>query len=323
MNFDVVAIGDYALDVILNIPPDFASCRIEDNKKNICLGQDEKILCDKFSLSIGGNACNVAVGLSRLGNKCALKTFIGDDFTKEMFRNAMCLENVDLSLSSKRNQMAANYSTSLFFQKEKSIFIYNPNNIYELGDIGKPKLIFISSVGPNFENFFNQVAEYAKKFNIILAFNPASHQLYADVSSYQNIIMASNYLFVNKKEAGKILNNQTQDIKQLLIGLTNYCSGVIILTDRANGSYTISNGKTLYCPILDLPVVQKTGAGDAFTSGYLGAILYGVSKKDALLWGTINAAIVIGNKGSLSGLQTKDQILRLISQHPEIIVQEI
>ena len=54
--------------------------------------------------------------------------------------------------------------------------------------------------------------------------------------------------------------------------------------------------------VLPVDAYERTGAGDAFGSGCISALIKGKSFEEALLWGTVNSASVIGYIGSQKGL---------------------
>jgi sugar/nucleoside kinase (ribokinase family) len=53
---------------------------------------------------------------------------------------------------------------------------------------------------------------------------------------------------------------------------------------------------------------ERTGAGDAFGSGCLSALIKGKDITEALLWGTVNSASVIGYVGAQRGLLKEDEM---------------
>jgi ribokinase len=318
MDFNVITIGDYSLDVILNIPDTSAVLNTAWDKREICLAQDKKILADELYTFIGGNACNVAVGLQRLGNKCSYVTFVGTDFTAARFKEEMKNEGIDISYCQKRNGTAGNYSTSLIFQKEKTIIIYSPQNEYDLPNLQPVKMLFISSVGKNYKKIFSQTRDFINQNKVLLAFNPASHQLENSVETYKNILERTCFLFVNKQEAVKILEKDDIGIKDILTELKKLGPKVVVVTEGKKGSYVVSDNQFYHCPIYDIEVVQKTGAGDAFTSGYLHAILEGINEAEALRFGTFNAASVAGAWGPHAGLLSKDSMQRILESQQSI-----
>ena len=82
---------------------------------------------------------------------------------------------------------------------------------------------------------------------------------------------------------------------------------VVVISDDKNGAYALENGERIHLGMYHAPKppVEKTGAGDAFTSTT--AIYYatGTPLKDAMLRGMINAAHVAQDIGAQRGLQTR------------------
>lgn len=309
MDFDFITIGDYSLDVILQIASDKANVKYLQQNSEISLSREDKILVDEMNYSIGGNSCNVAVGLSRLGMRVSYQTFYGTEWWRDRFIDEMKKENIDLSLASLINTPAGNYSTSLFFQNEKTILVHNHANRYQLDErIINCKYIYVSSVGPDFAEYFEQLANFVYQNKKMLIFNPASHQFEKTISYYKNILAVSEILFVNKKEAKKILSTSEDDVKTLLGKLLDFGAKKIVLTDQTNGAYYFDGEKFLFCPIYPMEVKQKTGAGDAFASGFLAGYYLYNSPSEALKWGTINSAFVISQTGPHQGLLTREKM---------------
>jgi sugar/nucleoside kinase (ribokinase family) len=70
------------------------------------------------------------------------------------------------------------------------------------------------------------------------------------------------------------------------------------------------------------PPYDRTGAGDAFTSTFVGAVIKGADIAAALLWAPINAMSVVQKVGAQAGLLSEREIehfLRIApeSYHPE------
>lgn len=322
MSFDILTIGDYSLDVILEIPADNSHYRIDKTAGTINLRREDKILAKSLNLSIGGNACNVAVGLSRLGIKTSYMTFIGDDFSSDMLRKEMEAESVDLSYSVRGAGMRGNYSTTLFLENEKTIIVYNHPNIYRLPqDLPRDKMVYVSSLGPDYLEFLKELVLYCQKQNIVLAFNPASHQFQDGLEKYSFIFSDTDYLFVNKYEANKMLNTEEPDIKILFNSLLKLGAKCVVITDGENGAYASDGINSYFCQTYKLPVVQKTGAGDAFASGFLAAVHQGKTIRDGLVYGSINAASVIAGVGPHQGLLHKNELTEFLTKSPPSVVE--
>jgi ribokinase len=124
-------------------------------------------------------------------------------------------------------------------------------------------------------------------------------------------------LFLNKEEAALFVPTATTIVEQLH-GLRDLGPTVVVITDGTNGSYVYDGGTTWSLPILPAPVVERTGCGDAYASGFLSAVMNNQVIPEAMRWGTANAASVIGRVGSQAGLLTRTEIDKMLSTHPKL-----
>ena len=129
-------------------------------------------------------------------------------------------------------------------------------------------------------------------------------------------------IFLNKEEAAKLLDLPTGDVKKLLDGLRELGVKVAVVTDGPAGTYCSDGQRYLYMPIVEAPVVERTGAGDAFGSGFLAAYIAGKSLEECLKWGTVNSASVLGFTGSTSGLLHLNQMQQWLAKATAITVRE-
>ena len=104
-------------------------------------------------------------------------------------------------------------------------------------------------------------------------------------------------------------------IKELLTQLKKLGPKIVVITDGKNGSYALDEkGKMLKQDCVQCKVVEKTGAGDSYTTGFLAAILQELPIKTAMAWGTLNAASVIGQIGAQAGLLRKEEMEKKLIQ---------
>ena len=111
-------------------------------------------------------------------------------------------------------------------------------------------------------------------------------------------------LNVNMQEAQLLAKSKSRDVKTLAKKIRN--EGMyLIITDGPRGSYLVSDEGTVFARPRTIPVVSRTGAGDAFGSGTVAALIKGHSIEDALKIGTINAEGVIQSYGAKQGILKK------------------
>ena len=126
-------------------------------------------------------------------------------------------------------------------------------------------------------------------------------------------------MFVNKEEAQKILDRKEEDIKKLLDVITSLGPKITVVTDGRKGAYMRDEKGYWHMPIYpDMkPPVERTGAGDAFSSTFVAALALGKSSKEALAWGPINSMYVTQYVGAREGLLPRHTLVKLLNKAPK------
>ncbi len=276
--FDIVCLGDATLDLFFFINDATVSCDLNNENCELTLKYAEKIVVEKFAKSLGGNAANVAVGLSRLGLKTALITAFGNDEDGAFVKRKLMEENVDILNSVTPETRRSNTSSIIVFKGERTILTYhdgiNDPNI----KVSQSRWYYLTEI------FFdlNLLPLDAK-----IAFNPGVREIKKGKDFLQPIFDRTEILFVNKEEYEEI--GQTK-IK------------TIVVTNGSNGAKVYENGNEYFQEALTGEIVETTGAGDAFASGFLAARFYGKTIEEQMLWGAKNSASVISKVGAIDGL---------------------
>lgn len=97
----------------------------------------------------------------------------------------------------------------------------------------------------------------------------------------------------------------------------------VALTDGRKGAYSYSDEGFYYIEEYPGPRIEATGAGDAFTTAYIAALAHGLSHKDALRWGPMNAGSVVQQVGPQAGLLTKKEMQEQLKKLKQFQVVEI
>jgi len=79
---------------------------------------------------------------------------------------------------------------------------------------------------------------------------------------------------------------------------TDALENVISRVGKEGAFVVAPDGTEFMKPGFTVPVVNTTGAGDAFNAGFITAILSGKSLEDATVWGNAVAAYKVGGNGS-------------------------
>jgi sugar/nucleoside kinase (ribokinase family) len=313
-NFDLLSIGDASIDTFMTPLESETLCSIDKKQCLIAFNYGDKIPVKNLEFSIGGNAANNAVGTKRLGINTSIVITLGQDNVGEMIVARLKNEGVDPTYIIEQPGTTSNYSTIINYSGERTIFVYHAPRSYEF-PVQLPLVpwVYLTSMGESFRPFYNHMMEWlGKNPSVKLAFNPGSWQLREGFDAIKDIIVRTHIIFVNREEAEKLTNfgESAAKDRELLIALNKLGPKVCVITDGADGAiaYDSINGKFMKVGVLPVDAYERTGAGDAFGSGCLSAIIHGKSLDEALLWGTCNSASVIGYTGSQKGLLKFDEM---------------
>jgi sugar/nucleoside kinase (ribokinase family) len=309
---DLLTIGDVTMDVFLNPSESDVLCNVNSKECQICFSFGDKIPVKNLEFSIGGNAANNVVGTKRLGIKVGLVSTFGGDTVGNQIVEHLEKEGVDLSFAIQQPMAFSNYSTVISYGGERTIFTYHSPRSYEFPvHLAETPWVYLTSMGETFVPFYNHLLEWFEKTpNVKIAFNPGSWQLRMEPKMLQKVLERTYVLYVNRKEAELITDfgDSTNKEKELLEKVSSMGPSISIITDGNGGSYIYDKTRFVKAGVLPVDAYERTGAGDAFGAGCLAALIKGKTLEEALLWGTVNSASVIGYVGSQKGLLHDSEI---------------
>ena len=318
--YDVISVGETTVDAFMSIHNATAACTIDEEHNALCFKHGNKVEVDRYDFCMGGNATNVAVGLSRLGIRTGLCSEIGDDEFSIKIRNWLAKENIERLLVKQTTNSASSFAVIINFQGDRTIFVQDVEreHDFDFGELTSP-WIYLTSLGKEWKKPYEKVLKFAEENNSKIAFNPGGRQLREGKELLERVLEKTEILFVNKEEAELILYGHTTDKKDgdyvqgLIKGLQKLGPKIVVITDGRNGAYTVSEtGKMHHQGITEGKVVERTGAGDSFGSGFLAATLAGHPISVAMEWGARNATSVVGHIGAQAGLLTKKEMEEIV-----------
>lgn len=311
-NFDLLSIGDANLDAFIVPSESETLCDIDTKKCFIAFSYADKIPVKNLEFAVGGNSANNAVGVKRLGVNVGSVLTLGDDSTGIQIIEKLKKENIDLTYVIQQPSTLSNFNVVVSYTGERTIFTYHAPRSYEF-PVQLPKVpwVYLTSMGESYRPFYNHITEWlVKNPETKLAFNPGSWQLRGGTKEIGNVFKLSYIVFVNKQEAEKLTGHEAKSevTKELLMALSGLGPKISVITDGGNGAYVFDGHRFLHCGVLPMDAYERTGAGDAFGSGFLSAIIKGKILEAALIWGTVNSASVIGYTGAQKGLLKEEDI---------------
>jgi len=303
-HFDLITVGDCVVDIFTFPERADIHCQLHgDSQCEMCLAAAEKVPSSGFTLTFGGNAANVAVGAARLGVKTATYTHVGNDaFGRAVLENFK-KERVDASLIEVDKDQPTNVNIVISFEGERTILSQHQPRSYEIPTVHAP-WVYFSSLAPGHDYFHKPFLNYIKHNRIKLSFGPGSYQIKEGLKAYGSLLKVTEVLILNREEGGRLLKikNSLKSERDLLARLHGLGPRIVVVTDGPNGAYASDGKEFIFQAATKIPAKERTGAGDAFSTGLTAALALGKTLKEALRWGTINAESVTQQVGAQAGL---------------------
>lgn len=318
---DVIAVGDTTEDIFLGMHDASLQCDIDGNNCKLCLDYADKIAVEtKKVIPAVGNAANHAVGIARLDLKSCLYTIVGNDDQGKKAKEVLQKNGVAVDHVVFDEEHGTNLSIVINFRTERTILVYHEPRVYNLPLTVDAKWMYLTSAsGEGVKALHGQVLDFlVKNPNTKLAFNPGTHQIHLGHAELLPILEKTSLLFVNREEAAEVLEEETRDIKQLMKGFHDIGVATVVITDGSKGAYA-SDGRHIYqLAIFPGPVVERTGAGDAFGSGLLAGLISEKTLVEAMCWGNANSTSVVQFIGAREGLLERPALEHMIAEHKDI-----
>lgn len=314
MKFDITTIGDAFEDVF--VTPDLSVCsdRTLASGKGITFELGEKVPLLSVDYDIGGSACNVAVGLSRLGYKTSLVTLLGDDTPRDKVIDRLNSDNVDMSNLVIDKKSKTGFSIIFNMHGERTIFVYHATKNHEELKVKKDlksNWYFLASLGECAQELEQRLIKEAAENGSRIAWNPGSIQIEKGTSHFRHLLKCTSVLFLNREEAIKFVDFPIRpQIEEVMKKLYSYGPKIIVVTNGSEGAKAYDGNEFYEMDSRPVQVKDSTGAGDAFAVGFLGRLMQEDWRKpieqdsisDALNWGIENSVSVIQEIGGQKGL---------------------
>lgn len=307
--FDVITIGSATRDVFL-VSEKFIALKSRKFPTGAgeCVALGSKIDVDELVLTTGGGATNAAATFASLGFYTATMARIGDDATGKDVIDDLSRFGVSTHFVSMIKGGQTAYSVLLTMNDgERTALVYRGvSSSFDAKDISwegckQTKWIYLTSLGGNIL-LAKKVIEHAHRCGMKVAWNPGQGELKHGISSIIPLISMVDILIMNLEEA-KLLTSK-RDVKAIFKIL--HTGGKIrLITDGTNGSYVWRDKWMAHAATTGTKAVSRTGAGDAFGSGFVAGLIKTDDIQQALAIGTLNAESVVQHYGAKRGILKK------------------
>ena len=305
----ILGIGNAIVDVICKVEEDFLDQNdlVKSNMKLIFDHNEFKTLLSSLKIEktiSGGSVANSIVGLSQLKNEVGFIGKISDDEFGEKYEIGLKSEKVNYIYSKKKEDLPTGTCLILVTpDSERTMCTFlgtagkiNENDI-NIDALKKSEMIFL-------EGYLWDEGEPKKAFD--KAINNASKvamslsdKFCVDRHQSHFLDLVKNKLdivFANEEEIMSLIN--TNNFNEV-VNFAKEINKLIIITRGEKGAVSIKGSNVTETGIKkNLNIVDLTGAGDLFASGYLHGYLNNFSQKDCLEKGTEMSSKIIQQMGA-------------------------
>ena len=304
----ILSIGAATQDVFLDNSPEFRLISMAKDQDVVGFDLGSKIDVRNIEISSGGGATNAATTFARQGLSSSFMGVIGSDISGEQVLKMLDEESIDTSRVEFSTRYNTDYSTILLAPNgERTILTYRGASGHIYADnfelkYGEFDWVYVSNLAGRFDSLVKIFKESTKK-GAKIAWNPGKNEL-LEAEKVRTLLRDVEILIVNKEEASLIFEGVSAE--ELVRNGSKFIP-VMILTDGPDGVWAISGDKMIRAGMYeDVPSVDRTGAGDAFGSGFVSQWAQGANLQQSVLFASANSTAVIQHLGAKKGILYKN-----------------
>ena len=297
---DVFTIGELLVDMISN-------------------DYDDNFDCNQYTKHFGGSPANIAMNIKRLGGNAAISSSVGNDGLGDFLINHLKNNNIDTSYINKVNNSTSMVLVSksksppvpIFYRGADYNIDYDDNIDYALKNC---KIVHFSCWPISQESSrqtIEKVIDKARKNNILIGFDPNYHEMiweknHDGLEYIKNLVSKVDIIKPSEVDAERIFGPDTPEnqVKKFI----DLGAKLVIMTLGKDGAIVTNGVETLKFKTLATEIVDTTGAGDAFWSGFYTGLTKSYSLKDSLNLGFATSAFKLKHVGAITNLPTIEEI---------------
>ncbi len=304
-----------------------ASCDIPFRTVDRNVFEVDTVFAEESKVLTGGDALNIVINMNKLGygSHCKFVSVIGNDVFGKIILDYLRERKINTSGITIRDDCNTLVSIALIESNHERHFICHGNapqhitvnDVISMLDPDTEHLhlgSLMSLDGLEFENL-RHLFQYAHQHNIKTSFDVTydkTNQWYERIKSG---LPYTDIFFASYDEAVALSGGKTKPeaIAEFFRG-----KGVktFVLKLGKDGCYATDYTQSVKLPTYEgFPVVDTTGAGDGFVTGYLYGILHGLTMEECSVLGNANGTLAVGAVGSTAGTGTLNQLIDLIRVH--------
>ncbi len=280
----------------------------------------ETITGSGFSVGPGGKGSNQAVAAARAGSPVSFISKLGRDTFGEMALRTY----VEAGVTPKIGQMDDLPTGAAFIyvndqNGENAIIVYpgaagsiSIDDVEAARETIEGSRVFVTQLEQPVAAA-QRALEIAHAAGVTTVFNPAPAEPFPDA-----IYPLCDYLVPNETEAAAIVGfalSSGDDVRRAGDAILKKGAKTALITLGERGVLYHNHDQSVLVPaIASGPVIDTTGAGDAFVGGFSAALARGLAPVEAVRFGCATAGIAVSRRGTAPAMPTLAEIEALLAR---------
>ncbi len=272
-----------------------------------------KVEVEHVYFDTGGGATNAAVTFARQGLHVGYIGKIGHDPAGAEILRVLRKEGVNVDRVVTDGKLATGYAAIMLASNGERTILSHRGASHSLAakDVAirtmEADWLYISSLSGNFD-LLGKLLKHANLHGIQVAIDPGAAEL-AQPKKLKSLLPLVTVLKCNAQELALLFGGK--DARDTVSRAANACP-YVVGTDGPAGSYAAVGGKLYQAgQYQKVKAIDRTGAGDAFGSGFIAALARGEATEDALTFASANATSVVTQIGSKPGILKTTRVKRM------------
>ncbi|WP_100812306.1 ribokinase [Microbacterium sp. BR1] len=279
----------------------------------------ETLLGSDLSVSPGGKGANQAAAASCAGATTRFLGCVGDDGHGVFLREQLAATGVETTALRISSDRATGTAMILLTPDGENSIVVSPGANHQIvpamvegwADILEPAGVLVLSLEIPLDSVTAAIEKASGGARILLNAAPAQE--------LDRVILSHcDPLIVNEHEARMILGaDDNEGFEKCARALREAGARSVVITLGAQGAVVCDEGGTEHIPAHTVPVVDTTGAGDAFVGACAAELSRDVALRDAVRFATAMSALSVQSRGAQTSYPCRAAVEELLARTAE------
>ncbi len=279
---------------------------------------------ETFRKSLAGDSLNILVAASRLGTSTGYITRVGRDPFATYLLNAWRKEGIDVSHAKLVPGFNAVHFVSLLPGGEREFTYYRKGSApstmapedLDPAYIASARVLHVSgitqAISASARATVLQAVKLASEHGVAVSYDPNfRHQLWTQIEARKALeeVLPHVTYFLPSSPADCVALFDKAEPRLVAESLRARGVPVVAVKCGGDGALVAAGDEVFQVPAYTgVQVVDTTGAGDAFSGGFIHGLLSGMDYRDAALLGSIAAGLKVRGRGALTTMPTGEEV---------------